>query len=84
MKLSPGSSPAAVTLTGTTGNYSTIVGAAGDRLLVLAQTSCPGTSELLWLNPSTGAEQMLLSAQSSEAGVTSAAAFGSDLGAIAG
>jgi len=84
MKLSSGSSPAAVTLTGTTGNYSTILGAAGDRLLVLAQTSCPGTSELLWLDPSTGAEQMLLSAQSSEAGVTSAAAFGSDLGAIAG
>lgn len=71
-------------ISGSNNNYSAVVGSAGERLLVLAQTSCPGSSSLLWLNPSTGGTQVLVTATASEAGVTSAVAFGSALTALAG
>ena len=67
---------AAITIPRSTGNYSTIVATLGKRLLVLAQTQCPGTSSLLWFNPSTGHSEMAISAPSNEVGVIAAVPFG--------
>lgn len=78
------SSAAQVTVPGSTGNYSDVVSGASGRLLVLAQTSCPGSSSLLWLDPSTGATQALLQAASGQAGVTAAVPFGQGPTATAG
>lgn len=69
---------------GTTNNHTSVVAAVDGQLLLLAQTSCPGTSSLLWLNPSTGATQVLLSPPTSEAGVVSAVPYGNGPTAIAG
>jgi hypothetical protein len=66
----------AITVPGSTGNYSTIVAIQGKRLLVLTQTSCPGTSSLLWLNPSTGRSQIVLTPRASEVGVIAAVPYG--------
>jgi len=65
-----------ITIPGSTQNFSTIVAAQGQRLLVLTQTSCPGTSSLLWLNPSTGSSQVALNGPSTEVGVIAAVPFG--------
>jgi hypothetical protein len=65
-----------VSVTGTTNNHTSVVSAVDGRLLLLAETSCPGSSALLWLNPSTGATQTVLSAPASQAGVVAAAPFG--------
>jgi hypothetical protein len=70
-----------VSVSGTTNNHTSVVSAVDGRVLLLAETSCPGSSELLWLNPSTGATQTLLAAPAGEAGVVAAAPFG--LGPIA-
>jgi hypothetical protein len=78
------SSAAQVTVKGSTGNYSDVVSGANGRLLVLAQTGCPGSSSLLWLDPSTGATQALLQATSGQAGVTAAVPFGQGPTAVAG
>ncbi len=58
-------------------NHSTIVAGVGGRLLVLAQTSCPGTSSLIWFNPSTSAVQTVLTAPATEVGVVAAVPYGS-------
>jgi hypothetical protein len=42
---------------------------------VLARTSCRAASELLWLDPVTGASQILLSAPAGQAGVVAALPF---------
>jgi hypothetical protein len=65
-----------VSVSGTTNNHTSVVSALDGRLLVLAETSCPGSSALLWLNPSTGATQTLLSAPAGEVGVMAAVPFG--------
>jgi hypothetical protein len=67
---------AAITIPGGTTNVSTIVTTDGDRLLVLAQTSCPGTSSLLWFNPSSHLSQPVISAHGNEVGVIAAVPFG--------
>jgi TolB protein len=59
----------AVAVPRTSGNNNQVVTAAGARLLVRAQTACPGSSSLLWFNPATHAEQWLLRAPASAAGV---------------
>jgi TolB protein len=69
-------SSAAVKIPGSTGNVSTIVTTDGERMLVLTQTSCPGTSGLLWLNPSTGSEQIAVTGPGNEAGVIAAVPYG--------
>jgi hypothetical protein len=79
----PGSTTA-LTIAGTTNNYSNVVGSTGDRLLVLAQTQCPGSASLLWVVPSTGAAQTLLSAPAGQAGVTAAVPWGMGRTATAG
>jgi hypothetical protein len=73
---------AAITIPRSTGNFSTIVATQGKRLLVLAQTQCPGTSSLLWFNPSTGHSQMVITASSNEVGVIAAVPFGNGPTAI--
>jgi len=67
---------AAITIPRSTGNFSTIVATQGKRLLVLAQTQCPGSSSLLWFNPSTGHSEMAISAPGNEVGVIAAVPFG--------
>lgn len=76
--------PAQLTVTGSTGNYSDVVGSSDGRLLVLAQTSCPVSSSLLWLDPLTGATQSLLQAPADQAGVTAAVTWGLGAPATAG
>jgi hypothetical protein len=58
-------------------HHAAVVASVGGRLLVLAQTSCPGTSSLIWFNPSTHAAQTVLTAPSTEVGVVAAVPFGS-------
>ncbi len=65
-----------VTIPGSTNNYSTVVVAYRQRLLVLTQTSCPGTSSLLWFNPAAGRAQTALTAPAAEVGVIGAVPFG--------
>ncbi len=83
MDVTQASSATQLTVPGGTGNYSDIVGSSDGRLLVL-QTSCPGSSSLLWLNPLTGATQSLLPASAGQAGVTAAVAWGLGAAATAG
>jgi hypothetical protein len=70
-------------ISGTTNNRNTIVAGVGDRLLVLAQTSCPGTSSLLWYRPATGTTQQLLTEPSGQVGVLAAVPFGNGPEAVA-
>ena len=61
----------------TAGNNNAIVTALGPRLLIDAQTGCPGSRSLLWFNPATHAEQWLLRAPAGDAGVIGVIAFNS-------
>lgn len=65
-----------VTVNGTTHHYTSVVSVYSGRLLLLAQTSCPGTASLLWFSPSTGATTTLLAGQPGQAGVLAAAPYG--------
>ena len=60
-----------VTIPGATGFDNRVVTASGSRLLVKAETGCEGSDSLLWINPATHAEQWLLHAPQTEAGVQS-------------
>jgi hypothetical protein len=72
---SSGTTPVAVA--GSTNNHNAIVATDGDRLLVIAQMSCPGSNALMWLNPSTGATQVLIPASATQFGVVAAVPWGS-------
>jgi hypothetical protein len=65
-----------ISVRGTTNNHASVVSASDGRLLLLTETNCPGSSSLLWVNPSTGATQTLLSAPAGQAGVVAAAPYG--------
>lgn len=58
----PDGSLTVVNIPGAKGNNNSIVTAYGPKLLVQAQTGCPGSNSLLWFNPGTRAVQMLLKA----------------------
>ncbi len=58
----PDGSLRVISIPGVSGNNNDIVTAYGPRLLVQAQTGCPGSNSLLWFNPETGAVQMVLTA----------------------
>jgi hypothetical protein len=70
-------SSSAIAVAGSTGNHNAIIASLGGKLLVVSQTNCPGSQSLLWLNPSTGTTQALLTATSAEAGVVAAVPYGS-------
>ena len=61
-----------VNIPGTRGNNNRIISSLGTRLLVQAQTGCPGSDSLLWLDPATRAVQMLLPAPHDVVGVLAA------------
>jgi hypothetical protein len=61
----------------TAGQDNRIVTALGARLLLNAQTACPGSESLLWYNPATKAEQWLLRAPAGAAGVIGVVAYNS-------
>jgi TolB protein len=65
-----------ISIPNTTNNVNNVAATSGSRLLVLAQTSCPGTSSLVWFNPSAGKTTMVLPASSSQAGVIAAVPYG--------
>jgi hypothetical protein len=46
-----------------------IITAIGAKLLISAQTGCPGSQSLLWFNPATHAEQWLLRPTGTQIGV---------------
>ena len=73
-----------LSVSGTTNNHTSVVSALDGRLLLLAQTSCPGTYSLLWLNPSTGATQTVLSGSAGQVGVIAAVPYGNGPAAISG
>ena len=61
---------------GATNNHNSVVSVSGGKLLVLAQTSCPGTSSLLEVDPSTGAATTMLAGQAGQVGVLAAVPYG--------
>jgi hypothetical protein len=67
----------------TAGQDNRIVTAVGARLLLNAQTACPGSESLLWYNPATKAEQWLLRAPAGAAGVIGVLAYNSTQNALA-
>jgi hypothetical protein len=73
-----------ITVSGTTNNHNSVVSAFHGQLLLLAQTGCPGTYSLLWLNPSTGATQTVLSGPTGQVGVVAAVPYGNGPTAIRG
>jgi hypothetical protein len=73
-----------LSVSGTTNYHTSVVSALDGRLLLLAQVSCPGTYSLLWLNPSTGATQTVLSGSPGQAGVIAAVPYGNGPAAISG
>ena len=84
LSVGQGQSTSPLTLPDTTNNHADIVAGVGSRLQVLAQTACPGTSSLLWFNPSTKATQTLLTAPSGQVGVIAAVPFGNGPTAVSG
>ncbi|HEY7325669.1 MAG TPA: hypothetical protein VH520_12680 [Streptosporangiaceae bacterium] len=65
-----------ITVKGATNNHTSIVSMEGGKLLVLAQTGCPGTSSLLLFDPKTGATTTVLAGQSDQVGVLAAVPYG--------
>ena len=74
-RLASSGSDTTVSVPGGNGNRNAIVGSAAGQLLVLTQTSCPGTSALDRFDPSSGTAQPLLPAASGQAGVVAAVAY---------
>lgn len=66
-----------VNVPNTSNDNNVVVTALGPRLLVHAQTECPGSASLLWFNPATHAEQWLLRAPAKDAGVIGVVAYNS-------
>jgi hypothetical protein len=74
-RLASSGSDTTISVPGSTSYHNAIVGSVDGRLLVLAQTSCPGTSALEWFNPATRSSQQLLPAAAGQAGVVAAVAY---------
>jgi TolB protein len=84
LQLSSSGAEASVKIPASTNNHDSVVAAVRGQLLVLAQTSCPGTSSLIWFNPSTHATRNVLTAPATQAGVISAVPYGSGPAAYSG
>jgi TolB protein len=65
-----------ISVNGATNNHNSIVSVSGGKLLMLVQATCPGTSSLLWLDPSTGATTTVLAGQPGQVGVLAAVPYG--------
>jgi hypothetical protein len=65
-----------VSIPGDNGDNNQILTARGSRLLVRAETGCPGNESLLWFTPSTRHVQWLFKTPSSVAGVLAAVPYG--------
>jgi len=65
-----------ISIPGATNNVSTVVATADRRLLVVAQTSCPGSFSLLWFDPSARSANTVIAASSGQAGVVAAVPYG--------
>ncbi len=76
LQVQPGGGLSTVGVPGSTNTRNTVLDGVGSRLLVLAQTQCPGSYSLLWLDPGSSTGQTLLSAPSGELGVTAAVPYG--------
>jgi hypothetical protein len=76
MQLASGGTASTVSVPDSTNYRNTVLAAVGTRMLVLAQTSCPGSYSLLSFDPSSGTSQVLLPAPNGELGVTAAVPFG--------
>ena len=77
LQLGSSGAETAVSVPGSANYHAAVVAGVGRRLLILAQTSCPGTSSLIWLNLSTHAAQTVLTAPATEVGVIDAVPYGS-------
>jgi hypothetical protein len=84
LQVGNGGGETALTIPATTNNHAEIVAGLDGRLLVLAQTSCPGTSSLIWFNPSARTAEPLLTEPSTQAGVISAVPYASGPATVGG
>jgi TolB protein len=82
VSVSSNQSTTAITIPHSTGYHASIVQTSGKRLLLLAQTTCPGTSSLMWYDPASNSTQTLLSAPSGQVGVIAAVPYGNGPTAI--
>jgi TolB protein len=73
---SDGSLQQPINVQGATSNHTSVVSVSAGKLLVLAQTACPGTSSLLRFDPSTGTTTTVLAGQPGQVGVLAAVPFG--------
>jgi hypothetical protein len=76
-QLGAGGAAKPLSIPNTMNHHVSVVAAVNGRLLILAQTSCPGTSSLMWFNPLTHATQTMLTGPPTEVGVVDAVPFGS-------
>ncbi|HET9968666.1 MAG TPA: hypothetical protein VFQ68_10545, partial [Streptosporangiaceae bacterium] len=73
----PGGQVNPVAVPHTVGNNNRILTALGPRLLVEAQTGCPGSESLLWFDPRTNAEQWLIRTSPGQYGLQAVIPFAS-------
>jgi hypothetical protein len=73
----PGGPVTSVAVPHTVGNNNRILTALGPRLLIQAQTDCPGSESLLWFNPRTNAEQWLIKTVPGQYGLQAAIPYAS-------
>jgi hypothetical protein len=76
MQVGPSGALSSVAIPDSTNTRNTVLAGVGNRLLVLAQTKCPGSYSLLWFSPANDTAQALLAAPGGELGVTAAIPFG--------
>jgi TolB protein len=77
LQLSQGGAEQPVRIPGSTSGHDGIVAGVNGRLLVLTQTSCPGTSSLVWYDPATHVATPVLTAPAGQVGVVDAVPYGS-------
>ena len=75
LSVGEGGSLSPVAIPGSTNNFDNVVAVVGSRMLVLAQTSCPGTSSLLWFSPAARTAKSLLAAPAGQLGVVAAVPY---------
>jgi TolB protein len=82
LRVGTGGTEQPVGIPGSTRDHDGIVAAVGSRLLVLTQTSCPGTSSLVWYDPASRTATPVLAAPAGQVGVVDAVPFGGGPAAV--